>query len=64
MEAATTEAKRLSSDSTKSPDLMGQNERGKPDLDTGGFQEAPDGGTKAWLVAAGGHAACFRCLVF
>lgn len=34
-------------------------EHDSPELD-----EAPDGGTRAWLVAAGGHTACFCCLGF
>lgn len=28
------------------------------------LEKAPDGGTKAWLVAAGGFAFCFCCLGF
>ena len=36
----------------------------KTSSSTPNLGEAPDGGTRAWLVAAGGFAVCFCCLGF
>jgi hypothetical protein len=36
----------------------------KPSPDSPDFGEAPDGGTRAWLVAAGGSSIFFCCLGF
>lgn len=38
--------------------------RVKTPLKSPDFGEAPDGGSGAWLVAAGGFAVCFCCLGF
>jgi hypothetical protein len=39
-------------------------ESSQENLDSNMFEEAPDGGTRSWLVAAGGCAIFFCCLGF